>query len=122
MNGFEGRIDMKDRGKEGNFMPFPRSLFKHDGFKEMSASSRLVFVYLLEMEHRYTGKGAKYFFRSNKELADEIGVSEKTVQNSKNDFKAHIPDLIKLGYVHWWLDQAQTRKSSRKVTTFTVLI
>ena len=113
---------MKRREDDGNWFPCPRSIFKHEGFKAMSPTARLVFFYLLEMEHRYTGKECNYFFRSNKELAEEAGLSEKTIQNAKDEFREHIPDLIRLSYVHWWLDKTKTKQSPKKVSGYTIKV
>jgi hypothetical protein len=113
---------LKHREREGQpYIPMPRSIFKHEGFKKLSISARLVLIYLFEMEHRYAGN-LTYFFRSNKELSDEIGVSERTVQNAKEEFKQHVPDIINMGYVHWWLDKEKTKQSKRKVTSFTIKV
>jgi len=113
---------MKQRSGNGNYFPFPRSIFKHEGFKKLSTSARLLFFYLLEAEHQYTGEKVGYFFRSNDDLSSDTGLSNKTIIEAKKEFKEHISDLIDMGWVHWWVDDKRVKKSKKKVTSFTIKV
>ena len=113
---------MKHRSGNGNYFPFPRSIFKHEGFKKLSISARLLFFYLLEAEHQYTGEKVGYFFRSNEDLSVDTGLSNKTIVEAKKEFKEHIPDLIHIGWVHWWTDDKHIKQSKKKVTSFTIKV
>ena len=113
---------MKNRSCNGNYFPFPRIIYKHEGFKKLSISARLLFFYLLETEHQFSGDKATYFFRSNEDLSTDTGLSNKTIVEAKKEFKENIPDLISMGWTHWWTDDEHKKQSKKKVTSFTIKV
>ena len=105
--------------KEGNFLQLSRTIFPQSNippeqikqdYKTLSPLSRWVYCCLSELEHRYSGKKVDYFFRSNGELAELAGVSQRTIQRSKAELKA-------AGFIHTWqmhYRDPETKKLSEK--------
>ncbi len=103
---------------KGNFIKLPREIFNEE-YNHLSVYAKLLYVFLHELDARYTGtKTIDYFFRSNEELANDLNISISSVKRAKEELKRE--QLISTGYTHWWLDEEHTKKSKRKVTSFTV--
>ena len=102
----------------GNFIKLPREIFKEE-YRHLSVYAKLLYVFLHELDARYTGtKKIENFFRSNEELANDLNISVSSVKRAKQELRKE--GLIKTGYIHWWIDREHTKKSKRKVTSFTV--
>lgn len=110
---------MKRRNQNGAYVPIPRMVFTHEGFNQLSASAKLLLLYLFELEHRFTGDKVGYFFRSNEDLASDTGLSARTIQKAKEELKEHVSDLVKIGYMHWVFEG---KKSKKKITSFTIKV
>ena len=110
---------MKKRCKEGHYLPIPRLIFKHQGYKKLTVYSKLILFHLFELEHSFIkGNKKTYFFRSDENLAKDIGISRSQVIRAKKEFIELIPDILEIGYVHWWVDEEHTKLSKRKVTKY----
>ena len=73
--------------KEGNFLELSRNIFK-EKYKRLSINAKWLYVVLVELEHRFTGKGVDFFTRSNSQLADDTGMSLATLKRAKKELEA----------------------------------
>ena len=105
--------------KHGNthYMEVSRDIWDY----AISDKAKMLFFWLNELEQRYTGEKIDYFFRTDKQLAEDLGWSVKTLRKAKTELKDNAKDLVKFGYVNWWLDKAHTKKSPKHVTSYTIL-
>lgn len=107
--------------KHGNefYLQLSRKLFNNYSYEELPLYSRWIFVVMNELEQRYTGKKENYFFRSDEDLANDCGLSIKTVQRYKKY-------LIKLELIQHWnthfIDKQTKKKSEKKVSAYRILI
>ena len=102
----------------GDFIKVPREIFREDN-RQLSIYAKLLYVFLHELDARYTGaKKVDYFFRSNEELASDLNISVSSIKRAKQELKD--ANLINTGYIHWWQDEKQTKMSKKKVTSYTV--
>ena len=72
---------------------------------------------LNELEQRYTGKDANWFFRTDADLAVDAGMSEKTLKRAKAELKES--GLVEISIMHW-VDKETGKKSKKKVTAYTI--
>lgn len=105
--------------KYGNthYMQVSRDIWEYD----ISDNAKLLFFWLNELEQRYTGVDKHFFFRTDEQLAADLGWSVKTLRKAKAELKDNAKDLVKFGYVNWWLDDSHTKKSPKHVTSYTIL-
>lgn len=105
--------------KHGNtyYMEVSRDIWNYD----ISDKAKMLFFWLNELEQRYTGEGKIFFFRTDEQLADDLGWSVKTLRKAKAELKGNAQDLVKIGYVNWWIDDTHTKKSPKHVTSYTIL-
>ena len=105
--------------KHGNkfYLELSRELFTEE-HKELHMYAKWIFVVLNELEQRYTGKKEDFFFRSDEDLANDCGISSKTIQRYKKQ-------LIKMGFIQHWnthfIDKKTGRKSEKKVSAYRIL-
>lgn len=102
-----------------HFMQVSRKLFEYS-FEELPHYSRYIFFVMNELEHKYTGdRGQQYFYRSNKELALDCGLSVKTIQR----YKKYLIDLklIKHWKMHFF-DEETKKYSEHRVSAYQILI
>lgn len=107
-----------------HYLELSRKIFKYT-FEELPFYSRYIFMVLNEQEHKFTGtntghhKDQDYFYRSDKDLSEDCGLSIRTIQRFKKP-------LIKLGLVqHWnlhWIDKETGKKSEKKVSAYRILV
>ena len=79
-------------------MQLSRHLFA-DKYKTLSINAKWLYVVLNELEQRYTGNDKDWFFRTDAELAEDAGMSEKTLKRAKAELKE--TGLIKVSLAHW---------------------
>lgn len=108
--------------KHGNgfFLELSREIFT-EKYKDLSTGAKWLFVVLNELEQRYTtGRtdGEDFFFRSDKELAADAGISLTTLKRYKAELKK--TDLIKTWGMHW-KDPQTGKLSEKKVTAYRIL-
>lgn len=102
--------------KTGNvhFMQVTRSIWDY----ELSDNAKMLFFWLNELEQRYTNGNKEYFYRTDEDLAKDLGWCLKTLKNAKAELRK--TDLVKLGQLRWWENDAHTKKSKRYVTSYRV--
>lgn len=104
--------------KYGNdfYLQLSRHLFA-DKYKTLSINAKWLYVVLNELEQRYTGSDKDWFFRTDAELAEDAGMSEKTLKRAKAELKE--TGLVKISLAHW-VDKETGKKSKKKVTAYTI--
>ena len=103
--------------KHGNtyYAQIPRTVWDI----ELSDKARLLFFWLNELEQRYTNEKREYFYRSDEQLASDLGWSERTVKYAKKELRQS--GLIETSYIRWWLDDEHTVLSKKKVTSYRIM-
>ena len=89
-------------------------------YKSLSASAKVLFLTLKELEMRYTGSTDKqgYFYRTNEQLAEDAGLSAPTLKKAKKELKEAGLIDIKLG--HYKYEDA--KKSEMHFTFYKILV
>ena len=109
--------------KHGNeyYLQVSRLIFNKEPYKSLSVNAKWLYVVLKELEHQYTSDKINWFYRSNEELAADMGVSLSTLKRAKAELAA--TDLIELGTMHWISNKGtpQQKKSEKRITTYTML-
>lgn len=85
---------------------------------DISDNSKLLFFWLNELEQRYTGETIDYFFRTDADLAFDMGWSLKTLKQAKAELRT--TDLIECPKVHF-VDKKTGKKSKKWVTGYRIL-
>lgn len=102
--------------KSGNFTQINRKLFKSD----LSWRAKWLYVVLSELEHQFTDDKGKddFFYRDQKGLAKDTGMSVKTNIKSRRELEES--GWIKSWRMHW-VDPETGKKSEKHVTAFRFL-
>ena len=103
-----------------HFIQLSRDIFD-DKYKDLSTGAKWLYVVLNELEHRYTtGKVSEkdWFYRSDKDLANDAGMSLATLKKHKVELKE--TDLVWIGYMHYKYPETG-KKSERKITAYRIL-
>ena len=98
-----------------NYAEITRLIWNYD----ISDNAKLLFFWLNELEQRYTGDYKNYFYRTDQQLAEDLGWNIKTLKKAKAELKT--TDLISFGRVRWWLDDEHTKRSKKYVTSYTIM-
>lgn len=96
------------------FMQVSREIWEHD----ISDNAKLLFFWLNELEQRYTGVKEDFFFRTDADLAADLGWSLKTLKKAKAELKT--TDLIATPKVHF-TDKETGKKSRKWVTGYRII-
>ncbi|MDD6070106.1 MAG: helix-turn-helix domain-containing protein [Clostridiales bacterium] len=104
--------------KNGNtfYLQLSRRIFT-DEYSNLSDGAFRLYVWLNELEQRYTGESRDFFFRTNEELAKDVGMSDKTLKKYKKE-------LIESGLIEHWLGHfimPDGKKSEKKVSCYRIL-
>lgn len=96
----------------GNFIQLPREIFS-DKYN-LSVNAICLFVWLKELEHRYTNYRDSRFSRTNEQLVKDCGMSEKTLRKARQE-------LIDKGFLtiekrHY--DKKNGQKSEQRITYY----
>jgi hypothetical protein len=105
--------------QQGHFIQIPRSLFSDERFLRLSDGAKWLFIFLKELEHRYTGEQEDFFFRSNDDLAEDLGWSRSKVIRTKQELIN--ADIIQTWPMHW-IDKETGKKSEKHVTAYRIRI
>lgn len=109
--------------KHGNsyYIQLSRLIFNEEPYKSLSLNAKWLYVVLKELEQRYTNGSTNWFFRSNEELAEDMGVSLPTLKRAKAELAK--TDLIKIGVMHWINGKGTPyeKRSEKHVTSYTIL-
>ena len=104
--------------KHGNFCQVCNDAIDILARENISTSAKWLYIVLCKLEHRFTGKNENFFFRSNRDLQNDSGLSGKTI------IKA-IRELIDLNFIEtWqmhWIDKKTGKKSQKHITAFRIL-
>jgi hypothetical protein len=104
--------------KKGNyFIQLKRELW-HEDYENLSVNAKWLYVTLNELEHRYTGEKCDFFFRSNEDLAKDVGMSLGTLKRSKKELLE--TDLIQHWLMHF-VDKETGKKSKKKISAYRIL-
>ena len=93
--------------KNGNtfFVQLSREIYMQ--YRDMPTSTLKLYIWLVELEHRYTGKERDFFFRTNEQLAYDVNLSLPVIKKCKNEINTLImPD---------------GKRSEKKVTCYRIL-
>lgn len=103
--------------QRGHFLELPRSLFMDERFLNLSDAGKWLYLVLKEDEHKFTGKGEDFFFRSNEDLAKDCGWKRTKLTRAKDE-------IIKSGLIEtWqmhWIDRHTKKKSEKHVTAYRI--
>ena len=105
--------------KTGNtfFVQLSRNLFT-DEHKRLSINAKWLYVVLVELEHRFTGKDRDHFVRSNDGLASDAGMSLPTLKKAKAELLG--VDLVESWQTHYILDKKTGRLSEKHITAYRI--
>lgn len=105
-----------------HFLQLPRAIFT-DKYKDLSNGAKWLYVVLNELEQRYTSgrqNGKGYFYRSDKELANDAGMCEKTLRKYKKELKEKAPDLLNIEVSKYIEDEKTQKLSEESITFYTI--
>ena len=104
--------------KHGNsfYMELSRELFR-EPYSRLSINAKWLFVVLNELEQRFTGENEDFFYRSNKELAKDTGMSLSTLKRAKAELLS--TDLVQSWQAHF-IDKNK-KKSEKHFTAYRIL-
>lgn len=92
-----------------------------DKYSGLSIGAKWLYVVLKENEHKFTsGEEGKtdWFYRSDKDLANDAGMSLSTLKRHKAELKK--TDLVWFGYMHY--EESETGNlSEKKITAYKIL-
>lgn len=99
-----------------NYMQLSRDICSEEYVKKLSVGARMLFVTLNELEQRYCNSKTPDFYRTNEELADDMGVSVQAIKKYKKELKDNAPELVRMCMGHF--RDPETGKKSEKHFTF----
>lgn len=83
--------------KDGNYIKLSRVIFRTP---ELSEHAHWLYCVLSELEHRYTGKRRKLFFRRDQELTQDTGLSRDTLNKARRELiDSGLIELKKMRYI-----------------------
>lgn len=96
--------------KYGNtfYIQLSREIFT-DNYKSLSINAKWLYVVLNELEHRFTGKNADFFTRSNNQLCEDAGMSLSTLKRAK-------AELVKTDLIETWKCHFVYKDTKKKST------
>lgn len=100
--------------ENSNYIQLSRKIFKE---KDLSASAKWLYCVLTELEHRFTGMKENFFFRSNEDLMQDSGLSNKTIVEAKKQ-------LIEKKLIQNWnmhFIDLEGKQSKKKVSAYRIL-
>ena len=103
------------------YLQLSRLLFNEEPYKSLSINAKWLYVTLKELEQRYTNGDTNWLYRTNEELAADMGVSVRTLIRAKAELAE--TDLVKLGVMHWVANKGtpEEKRSEKHITTYTIL-
>lgn len=85
-----------------NYLELNRDIFQEPYCSLLSYHAKWLFVVLKELEHRYCTSDTYEFFRTDKDLIKDTGLSEKTLKKAKKELKDYASDLIDISSKPIW--------------------
>ena len=104
--------------QQGNFLQIARGGFITEIYKELSSGAFKMFVFLKELEHRYTNGNNQFFYYADKELAEMTGLQQRSIQEYRKELIES--GLILYSKVHFTL--ADGKKSKEKISCYKILL
>ncbi len=104
--------------KHGNFFQVCNDAIDILAAENISTSARWLYMVLCKLEHRFTGKNENFFFRSNKDLQNDSGLSGKTIVKAIRELKKI--HFIETWQMHW-INNDTEKKSQKHITAFRIL-
>lgn len=104
--------------KHGNsfYLQLTRELFTEE-YKDLSNGAKWLFVVLNELEQRYTGKGCDFFYRTDKDLAEDANMPLRSMKRAKSELK-------ETGLVQMWnghFEYENGKKSEKRFSFYRIL-
>lgn len=105
--------------KHGNtfFLQLTRELFTEE-YSYLSRNAKWLFVVLNELEQRFTGKNEDFFYRTNKDLCKDAGMSLPTLKKAKAELLE--TDLVQSWQTHF-INPKTGIKSEKHFTAYRIL-
>ena len=104
--------------QSGNYIQFSRHGFTTEVYKNLSSGAFKMFVFLKELEHRFTGRNSEFFYYSDSDLAIMSGLSVRSV-------KAYRKELIESGLILYsqahFIDN-KGKKSKERISCYKILV
>ena len=72
--------------KLNNEFPTPHEVLESATFRELSLSAKVLYMFLCKLRNRPGRNG--WFFRSEKQLAKDLGVNPRTIRRAKKELLA----------------------------------
>lgn len=86
-------------------------------YSNLSIGAKYTFLVLNELEQRFCTDGKDFFFRTDAELAADVGVNEKTLQRYKRELRN--TDLVSIGTGKY--QYSDGHKSEKSFTCYRIL-
>lgn len=105
--------------KYGNtyYLQLTREIFS-DKYSFLSNGAKWLFVWLNELEHKFTGAEKDFFFRTDQELAKDLCVTLPTLRKYKAELKE--TDLVEM-WLSPFIDTETNKRTSRHVTCYRII-
>lgn len=105
--------------QSGNFLQLWRGGFQTEIYRELSNGAFKMFIFLKELEHRYTnGTSDKWFYQSDAALSFESDIPIRSLKRYKKELIER--GLIKISKAHFTDEQGN--KSKEAVTCYKILV
>lgn len=101
------------------YIQLNRKVFLDEAYFDMSFQCKWIYTILTELEHRYTGKNETFFFRSDKDLADDCGMGLTSLKKYKKELLSY-DGIVQTWRMHW-IDPETKKKSEKAVTAYRLL-
>ena len=85
---------------------------------KVSYSTKWLYSHLCLLEHRFTGKKEDFFFRSIKDLQEDMNMGRRQIIDGIK--KLESLELIQTWQMHW-IDKKTNKKSIKHITAFRIL-
>jgi len=107
--------------KSGHYLQKSRAIYQGNPstFQQLSLPAVKLFDWLHELEHQKSGKNVDWFFRSDRELAQDCNMGLTSVKKGKRELREK--GLIETWNMHWIVDPKTGKKSHKHVTAFRIL-
>ena len=104
--------------KYGNeyFMQVSRHIVTNENCKGLSINAKWLYIVLNELEQRFCGGKNDFFLRSDKQLAEDTGMSEPTLKRAKAELRN--TDFVEIG-TGWYTSKG---RKDKHVTSYRILI
>lgn len=99
-------------------MQFSRHGFTTEAYKNLSSGAFKMFVFLKELEHRFTGHDSEFFYYSDSDLATMSGLPIRSIKRYRKELIEN--GLILYSQAHF-IDN-KGKKSKERISCYKVLM